>query len=254
MFLIVFGHNILKVVNNMYQRIMVIALMLGMICGIIFNFPANALDDKPTIYLTFDDGPSVYTSQVLDILDRYDIKATFFVTADNPEYFDEITNAYQQGHVIGLHTASHSYATIYKSVDAYFTDLELISEVVEQRTGKKSTYIRFPGGSSNTISEKYHHGIMAKLVSEVDQRGYQYFDWNAEIGDAKKYHSVSSIIETGKKQGDGKHDMMLLCHDGNSNQDTVKALPTLLTYYLSLGYQFKTIDDSTPVFHHHIAD
>lgn len=237
----------------MYQRIMVIALMLGMICGIIFNFPTTAKETH-TIYLTFDDGPSEHTSEVLNILDEYDIKATFFVTANQPNYFNEITNAYNQGHVIGLHTASHNYADIYRSVDAYFEDLDAISDIVYEYTGNKSHYIRFPGGSTNTISEKYHTGIMKQLASQVLDHGYQYFDWNGEIGDAKKYHNVASIIEIGKKQADGKHDLMLLCHDGKGNQDTVEALPTLIEYYLDLGYEFKVIDDDTPTFHHHLAN
>lgn len=236
----------------MYQRILVIAFMLGLICGIVIKLPTIALDEKtqPRIYLTFDDGPSIHTSQVLDILDRYQIKATFFVTAENPEYYDEMKEAYRRGHVIGLHSASHDYAKIYANEEAYLQDLQEISQVVEEITGQKTYYLRFPGGSSNTISEKYHPGIMKQLISLIGDLGYSYFDWNGEIGDAKKYHTVSSIIKTGKEQGDGKNDLMLLCHDGKSNEDTVLALPTLIEYYLNQGYTFATISEETPGFHH----
>lgn len=238
----------------MYSRILAIAFMLGMICGIIIQLPTIAADQstQPVIYLTFDDGPSEYTDDILDILARYDIPATFFVTAEQPEYFDLIREAAKQGHTIGLHSASHDYATIYASLDAYLEDLENISAIVEEYTGKTSYYLRFPGGSSNTISEKYHPNIMPSLIAAVEDRGYCYYDWNGEIGDAKKYHNVASIIAYGKAQTAEKKDLMLLCHDGKSNEDTVKALPTLIEYYLAEGYTFQAVSEKTPTFHHHV--
>lgn len=231
---------------------------MGIAVGIIVSFPkdesmaVSSPDDAPAIYLTFDDGPSVQTSKILDILAEYDIKATFFVTATNPGSYDEITLADKAGHVIGLHTATHNYAAIYSSPEAYFNDLSLVNQIVVEKTGKKSMYIRFPGGSSNTISEKYCQGIMHVLAKEVTNRGYYYFDWNGEIGDAKEHATVESLIENGKAQADGKHDVMLLLHDGGNNGDTVAALPTLIEYYQSLGYVFKTISPSAPGFHHKI--
>lgn len=208
--------------------------------------------EAPVLYLTFDDGPSQHTAEILDILDQYQIKATFFVTAANPGSYDEITEAYARGHTIGLHTATHHYEAIYSSVEAYFNDLEVISQIVTERTGQTTHFIRFPGGSSNTISEKYCAGIMHQLVTEAQTQGYLYFDWNGEIGDAIENCTLDSIIATGKAQVDGIHDVMLLCHDGVGNAATVKALPVLIEYYQSLGYQFACIDEHTPGFHHRI--
>ena len=82
--------------------------------------------DEKIVYLTLDDGPSDNTQAVLDILDKYNAKATFFVTGEMPEYKDMIKAAYDKGHTIGMHTYSHDYAKVYASVDAYFQDLDQI--------------------------------------------------------------------------------------------------------------------------------
>lgn len=235
----------------MKARILVISFMLGMIVGTVLGMNADA-KPQPTIYLTFDDGPSELTPEILEILDKYQIKATFFVTAETPEAFEYMKIAHDKGHVIGLHTASHDYSAIYKSKSAYFQDLNAISEIVKNQIGVEPTFIRFPGGSSNTISNKYCPNIMKSLVKDVTKRGYQYFDWNAEIGDAKDRATLESIIETGKEQVAGKNSVLLLCHDGPTNHLTVKALPTLIEYYLSLGYQFEVVSEEAPGFHHRV--
>ena len=241
----------------MKKRILIIAFLLGMITGTVINIPHQTTEavsstEAPVIYLTFDDGPSYNTEEILKILDDYDIKATFFVTAANPGSYDQISEAYRKGHTIGLHTSTHNYDAIYASVDAYLNDLAVVSQLVEEKTGQVPKYIRFPGGSSNTVSERYCQGIMHQLVDKVESMGYRYFDWNAEIGDATEDNGLESIISKGKAQADGIHDLMLLCHDGTGNENTVKALPVLIEYYQSLGYQFAPVDDQTPGFHHRV--
>ena len=139
--------------------------------------------DEKIVYLTLDDGPSDNTQAVLDILDKYNAKATFFVTGEMPEYKDMIKAAYDKGHTIGMHTYSHDYAKVYASVDAYFQDLDQIGQMVQEEIGYVPCFIRFPGGSSNTVSKKYTAGIMSTLVQEVQNRGYQYYDWNGSSGD-----------------------------------------------------------------------
>lgn len=134
--------------------------------------------DEKVVYLTLDDGPSKNTQAVLDILDKYNAKATFFVTGAMPEYKDMIKKAYDKGHTIGMHTYSHDYAKVYASVDAYFQDLDQIGQLVKEEIGYVPCFIRFPGGSSNTISASYTKGIMTTLTQEVQARGYQYYDWN----------------------------------------------------------------------------
>ena len=87
-------------------------------------------------------------------------------------------------HTIGLHTYTHNYSKVYASVDAYFNDLNKVGKMVKGLIGFVPKYIRFPGGGSNMVSKKYTPGIMSVLVSEVQNRGYQYYDWNASTGDA----------------------------------------------------------------------
>ena len=108
--------------------------------------------NEKVVYLTFDDGPSENTKKIMDILAKYNAKATFFVTGRNQKYNYLIKDAYNAGHTIGLHTYSHDYQTVYSSVEAYFDDLNKVGQMVKNEIGFVPHYIRFPGGSSNTVS------------------------------------------------------------------------------------------------------
>ena len=207
---------------------------------------------KKVMYLTFDDGPSKNTQAILDILDKYQVKATFFVTAESEDYLDLIKVEKEKGHAIGVHTYSHDYASIYKSVDAYFEDLNKMNEIIKEQPGEYSTIMRFPGGSSNTISKKYSEGIMTTLAQQVQDKGYQYYDWNASNGDGNSHTSVDGLVKQGVEEVKNQDISMVLMHDGAGSNETVSALPTLLEYYIQEGYEFKIIDESTPMFHHHI--
>lgn len=200
--------------------------------------------DEKVVYLTFDDGPSENTQKIMDILARYNAKATFFVTGRNQKYNYLIKDAYNAGHTIALHTYSHDYQTVYSSVDAYFDDLNKVGQMVKNEIGFVPHYIRFPGGSSNTISRKYCQGIMSTLTKEVIERGYQYYDWNGDSTDASGNHvAVSKLIHNGTLCHD--NNVMILCHDTQAKDTTVQALPSIIEHYQSLGYSFKGIDDKT---------
>lgn len=150
---------------------------------------------KPgVIYLTFDDGPSTKnTARLLDILKEENVKATFFLTdKTNTDYL--IKRMYDEGHTIGLHTASHNYKYIYSSTTNFIKDIEKIQEKVARITGEKSSIIRFPGGSSNTVSS-FNPGIMCTLSNMVIEKGYHYFDWNVSSGDAGSKRSKKILIE-----------------------------------------------------------
>ena len=138
-----------------------------------------------TIYLTFDDGPGPYTAELLDTLQRYGVRATFFVTGAGDD--DLILREYREGHAVGLHTLSHNYAYIYASIENFMADLVAVQERVRRITGYESHLMRFPGGSSNTVSALYDGGagIMSQLAPEVERRGFYYFDWNIASGDAE---------------------------------------------------------------------
>lgn len=206
--------------------------------------------EEKIVYLTFDDGPSVNTQAVLDILDQYKIKATFFVTGMNPDYFSMIKVAYDKGHTIGMHTYSHDYA-IYASTETYFNDLDQIAGIVREQIGYVPCFIRFPGGSSNTISANYCSGIMTALSPEVQARGYQYYDWNCSFGDGA-VRPTNEVIACGT--AGTEPNLVILAHDANGKETSVEALPTIIEHYLNLGYTFKALDRESYAPHHGIGN
>lgn len=213
------------------------------------NIAAMA-DGVKTCYLTFDDGPSKNTKKVLEILKKYNIKATFFVTGTSPDDYHYIKEAHDQGHVIGLHTYSHDYEKIYGSLKNYITDLNLIKELVYKQTGVYSKYMRFPGGSSNLVSKKYNVGIMKRLTHKVIDLGYQYYDWTSINGDGENIKTVNGLKKKAIQEIGDTEDIMFLMHDSASCDNTVKALPSILDYLIKKGYKFEVIDESAPTFHH----
>ena len=203
------------------------------------------------IYLTFDDGPGgSTTSTILDILKRQGVKATFFVTSSNGGSDDLIKREFEEGHLIALHTNSHEYSQIYKSTEAYWTDLNKISDRVERITGKKSYFLRFPGGSSNTVSRHYSSGIMSYLANEVESKGYSYYDWNVDSRDAegKNCEQVYHYATSGFSKSSGN---VVLMHD--IKQSTACALERIIEYGKNNGYTFKTLDSGV-VCHHRTAN
>lgn len=208
------------------------------------------------MYLTFDDGPSANTEKVLDILDKYSIKATFFVTGENPEYADMIKTIYDRGHALGIHTFSHEYSKIYVSKDAYMEDLQKVAALIKDKSGQDVHIVRFPGGSSNTVSRNYCQGVMTQLSQEMDSNGYQYYDWNAHNGDGDPSLSAESLYNRAMKDIKGKDEVMMLMHDGAGNENTVESLDDVLQSMVQQGWTFKTIEETAEmsVFHHHIAN
>ena len=218
----------------------------------VFVYAPNGNGDR-VVYLTFDDGPSSYTGELLDILAKYNVKATFFVTNRNPNYVHFIKRAHDEGHTIALHTSTLNYSQVYSSVDAYFNDLNAINETVKNMTGSYSYLIRFPGGSSNTVSRNYSIGIMSTLSRMVTERGYKYFDWNVSSGDADGRNHPSSDYSNNIINGiSGRSMSIVLQHDTNIN--SIRAVSSVIEYGLSHGYSFKALDMSSPVVHHGIAN
>lgn len=208
--------------------------------------PANAVapSGEKVVYLTFDDGPSQNTQRVLDILDRYHAKATFFVTGNGQKYNYLIQEAHKRGNTIALHTYCHDYRTVYASTDAYFNDLNKVGDMVKGLIGFTPRYIRFPGGSSNTVSRHYSAGIMSRLTRMVQEKGYQYYDWNVSSGDASG-NNVPTARLIANATASRNNQIMILFHDTAAKNTTVEALPKVIEHYQSLGYTFKGIDDTT---------
>lgn len=209
----------------------------------------NSGSNKGVIYLTFDDGPKQGTTNViLDILKEENVPATFFVTNSGPDSL--IKREYDEGHTVGLHTASHNYATVYKSVDSYYNDLLQVQNRVKRITGYESKIIRFPGGSSNTISKKYSKGIMTILTKDVVNKGYRYFDWNISSGDAGETTSSSGVYNYVVKSLSKNRSNVVLMHD--IKPYTRDALRNIIRYGKNNGYTFAKITMSTPMVTHHV--
>lgn len=206
--------------------------------------PDISIGDK-VIYLTFDDGPSVYTKELLNILKEYNVKATFFITGNgNREY---IKKAYNEGHSIGIHTYSHVYKNVYASEEAYFNDLEKVQKIIKEQTGEESRLVRFPGGSSNTVS-RFNKGIMTRLSKELERRGYKYFDWNVSSSNTVKSNSddIANTVIRRLKKGNN----VVLQHD--TKYYSVKAVRKIIEYGLANGYTFAKLDVTSPTVHHGI--
>ena len=195
------------------------------------------------IYLTFDDGPQMGTTNViLDILKEEGVKATFFVTNKGDDSL--IKREFDEGHTVALHTASHDYAKVYASDEAYFADLYSVQDRVKRITGQESKIIRFPGGSSNTISRRYSVGIMSRITKETLNRGFKYYDWNLSSGDAAGGHPTSSDIYN-NVVNNLRHDRvnMVLMHDIKTY--TRDALRDIIKYGKQNGYKFEKITMDT---------
>ena len=193
-----------------------------------------------TIYLTFDDGPRMGTTNViLDILKEENVKATFFVTMKGPD--ELIKREYDEGHTVALHSASHDYSYIYSSVDNYFNDLKIVHDRVLNITGYDSRIIRFPGGSSNTISRRYQNGIMSYLTKEVLNRSYRYFDWNISSGDAGETTDSHEVVKNVTTKLSHDKVNVILMHDIKSY--TRDALKEIIEYGKNNGYTFDKLDE-----------
>ena len=197
-----------------------------------------------TVYLTFDDGPSKYTSKLLDVLDKYNVNATFFVV--NTGYRKTMARAAAAGHTIAIHSASHDYKKVYASEEAYFEDLYQMQSIIQEYTGQTATLIRFPGGSANTVS-RFNKGIMTRLTQAVTEQGFEYFDWNVSSGDAG-LATTSDEVYVNVINGISKHNVsVVLQHD--SSGFSVNAVERIIQWGLKYGYTFLPLTSGSPGVH-----
>ena len=200
----------------------------------------NVTSNSGIIYLTFDDGPGPYTNALLDVLKKYNVKATFFVTNAGDDAV--LKREYDEGHAIGLHSATHDYGYIYQNVDNYFADLNAVQQRVQNVTGQTSNLIRFPGGSSNTISRNYDGGarIMSQLTALVKERGFTYFDWNVSSGDAAGAYTAGAVYNNVVGRLAPNQNWVVLQHDIKGF--SVDAVESIIQYGLAQGFTFKKLD------------
>ncbi len=211
------------------------------------EMPEIVMPPEKTVYLTFDDGPCGYTEELLDVLKKYDAKATFFIIG-NKGRTDVIKRAYEEGHSIGVHTYCHEYKTIYKNEQAFFNDFLKTQEVIKEATGSYTRIFRFPGGSGNTASHR-NKGIMTRLTKIMEDMGYRYFDWNVTAGDSGSKGASSSELRGRVVGGLKNHPdyAVVLQHDIHLN--SVRAVEGILKWGKENGYTFLALDLTSPVVH-----
>lgn len=205
-----------------------------------------AAPNGKVIYLTFDDGPGPHTGRLLDVLAKYGAKATFFVV--NTGYIGEITRAAQEGHTVAMHTATHQFQNIYSSEEAYFADLYRMQGIITDLTGQTPMLLRFPGGSSNTISKNYNIGIMSRLTQAVRALGFQYFDWNVDSRDAGGASTSDQVFYNVVKGIGDKSVSVVLQHDVKGF--SVDAVERILAWGIGNGYSFRALTLDSPGCHH----
>ena len=204
------------------------------------------------VCLTFDDGPSKNTEKILDILKNHNAKATFFVLSFNASQIDIIKREIGEGHTVGLHGISHEYSEIYQDLDTLMANFKNLRNHI--RNNVDSTYngniIRFPGGSSNTISNRYCPGIMDDAIYRAEEEGFVYFDWNVDSNDAggaKTAEEISNNVISGIKAG---RTNVVLMHDAASKDATVEALDTIIKYCVENGFVLEPITEATELVQH----
>lgn len=183
------------------------------------------------VYLTFDDGPSIYTNDILDILDSYNVKATFFVVGKEGTNAEEaLQRIVDEGHTLGMHSYSHKYKELYESMDSFTQDFARIRDYIYQATGEESVCYRFPGGSSNTVSEIDMHDF----IDYLDSQGVEYYDWNVSSGDGGSMKlSTDTLLENCTKDIDTRDTSIILLHDSAEKPTTVEALPDIIENILA---------------------
>lgn len=212
-----------------------------------YEAPTQVVPNGKSIYLTFDDGPGPRTGELLDILKKYNVKATFFVV--NTAYISTIERAAAEGHTIAIHSATHKFKEIYASEDAYFNDLYTMQEIIKSYTGQTATLLRFPGGSSNTVS-RFNPGIMTRLTQLVHQRGFQYFDWNVDSRDAGGAKTAEEVYYNVINGIGDKQAAIVLQHDIKGF--SIDAVEWIIQWGLENGYTFRALDMTSPAAHHGI--
>jgi len=211
--------------------------------------PETVYPEGKVIYLTFDDGPGPYTDDLLELLDKYGIKATFFVCGTrNTDLYRMIHEA---GHSIGAHCMVHNYDVVYENDEAYFADLDAILNLIYESTGVQTTLVRFPGGSSNKVS-MICPGIMTRITKKLTDTGYQYCDWNVSAED-----SVTKITEeilANMVNDTPKWTYPIVLQHPENRGFSFEAVEDYIVWGLENGYTFLPLTPESPMEHHRIKN
>ena len=226
------------------KRILCFSMALFVLC-----LPVFADGEEKIIYLTFDDGPGPYTERLLDTLKAESVQATFFVTGKVAAYPDMLRRMAEDGHTIGLHSYCHEYSTIYASEDAFFQDIEKLESVVFEETGLHPKLLRFPGGSSNSVS-CFNPGIMTRLCASVTEKGYRYVDWHVDSRDSVGCRTAEGVLRNMQEGAEQWGNCIVLQHDIYSY--SVDAVESMIHWGRSQGYRFAPLTENGPCARHSI--
>ena len=209
-------------------------------------------NDQLKVYLTFDDGPSDNTAAILDTLAKYNVKATFFVVGktddQSKEMYQRIVN---EGHTLGMHSYSHKYSVVYDSLDAFETDFNQLQSYLYDITGQECRLYRFPGGSSNQVSNT----DMSEFIRFLNEEGVTYFDWNVSSGDAtSQAYTADELLNNVLTDVPKYKTSVVLMHDSNTKSTTVEALGPMIEALQEMGAQILPIDENTTLVQHIKAD
>lgn len=211
------------------------------------NLYTEKMKNVKIAYLTFDDGPSKNTLDILKVLKDYNVKATFFVNG-HKTYTDLYKKIADDGHALANHTYSHDYKTVYSSVDNFKKDVKKLDNFITEVTGEEPNFIlRYPGGSNNTMSRRYGgKNMMREIIREMNKEGYIYFDWNVDSTDAAAYRQSKDKIVNSVLNG-SKHTKkaVILMHDLDSKTTTVQALPEVIEGLKEQGFIFDIMTKDT---------
>jgi peptidoglycan/xylan/chitin deacetylase (PgdA/CDA1 family) len=214
---------------------------------------SNTTDNKKIVYLTFDDGPSKNTNKLLEILDNYNIKATFFVVGPSytlkNEYLKKIVSS---GHEIAIHSYEHNYDYIYSSKENYIKDFIKCAEWIKSITGQSPTLYRFPGGSSNTIASK---SLIKSIIKELNEKGYIHADWNVDTLDSYVKNDSSKIVSNAitaikRNENNSHYTQTILMHDDINKSASLNALAPLIEKLISYGYHFEKLTAQSHIIKH----
>lgn len=208
---------------------------------------ATKTESKGRVYLTFDDGPSVYTGQILDVLKVNDVKATFFVIGREEEYYDYYKRIVDEGHTIGMHSYTHVYQDFYASLEQFGNEISELDQLIYDVTGVHTKVFRFPGGSSNHVSAL----PIEEYISYLNEHNINYYDWNSLNGDAVTAGlSPQTLVDNIMKDVRCNDDSIVLMHDLQTTHSTVESLQLLIDTLKSEGYEILAIDENTPLIQH----
>lgn len=207
----------------------------------------NKAEQNKSCYLTFDDGPTTnITPQILDVLRRYNVKATFFEVGSLIEANPDIARrVYEEGHLIANHSSGHNYEKLYASTNSFINEINKCYETIKTVCDDEEPFklVRFPGGSYKSSADSYSP-VKQECKEALKKNNFYYCDWNALNGDAEgKKKNAQELLEYLKKNMDLGENLVVLMHDASTKQATVDGLGAIIEYLSEQGYTFRRLDD-----------